>query len=556
MIIRVALVLLLFFTLKPAAAEHLPGGSLTYTCLGGNYFEVKLSLMRECSGSAMIPQSLNFSNSCGVVFDVADLQPVQIPYPSQICAADSLNTTCAGGTLPGFELYEFTTEIYLSPCNYWTIAWSICCRQPTINVQSTPGIYLETRLDNIADSCNTSPVFDHNGVPRVCIGQPVNYNAGATDPDGTRMEYMFIDARFASPSPVSVNYVFPNYGGEPVAGMSIDELGQISFTPSQQGYIIVTVQVDEYDENDVWIGSVMRDFPFLVTTCENTVPSAASGMITSSSGNIGITGDRSFEMCSGGTGCVSIEFTDPDVGGSLSIWTNADPILSGAAVEFGGTNPLTATICWQDLAVLTGSYSFVITVQDDACPTSGATSFVYTAVVADAPSAGTDNSIEVCARSPAFSLLDSLLGAPTSGGIWTLPDGSTHSGTFVGTMDVAGVYEYEVAVGGCIDSAQLAITFLPETDSTCILISVPEMELETVSIHPNPTNGKITIESRENFDPQLVILDPQGRMITSIQLDPTSRELMLPDRMTNGIYFLRGSLRSGRPFLIRTVLQR
>ncbi len=558
MIPRIAFAFLFALVLKPAVAEHLPGGSITYTCLGGNYFEVKLSLMRECSGFPMIAQSLHFTNSCGVVFDVSNIAPVQVPLPSQLCASDSLNTTCSGGAIAGFELYEFATEIYLSPCNYWTISWSICCRQPSVNIQSTPGLYLETRIDNETDPCNNSPVFNHNGVPRVCIGQPVNFDAGATDPDGSRMEYSLIDARFASPSPVSVNYVFPNYGGEPVAGMALDVYGQITFTPTQQGYIVVAVQVDEYDTNDVWIGSVMCDFPFLVTTCSNPAPDAAAGTIVSSSGSTTITGDRSFAMCNASDGCVTIEFTDPDQGQTLSIWNNIDQILPGASIETTGTDPLSVVICWTDLDLPAGDRVFVITVEDDACPANGARSFVYTATVNDVPSAGIDNAILVCPQAPTFALLDSLGGEPSSGGTWTTPDGNVHSGNFLASTDPAGVYGYEVGEGECITSAQLTISFLPETDSLCVLISVPEIGLHAVSVHPNPSTGQIVLESREPIDDGLTILDLQGRKVTTITgLQAGVRsEVIFPGNLVNGTYAVHGKFRSGGQFMFRVVLQR
>ncbi|MDQ3101749.1 MAG: hypothetical protein M3R08_10215, partial [Bacteroidota bacterium] len=491
--LRYAFALLLFFSLKPLMADHLPGGSLTYKCNGGNMYELKLSLLRACSGFQMVPQTLHLTNSCGVVFDVANIPPVEVPISDQICEADSANSLCSGGAMIGFELYEFVTTQFLSPCDYWTVSWSICCRPPTVNVQSIPGIYIETTIYNVTDSCNNSPVFNHNGVPRVCVGQVVNFDASATDPDGTRLEYQFIDARYASPSPVSVNYVFPNYGGEPIAGMTLDQgTGQVTFTPPQEGYVVVAVQVNEYNSANGLIGSVMRDFPFLVETCSNQAPTADSGSINATSGGVTISGPRALNLCSGNPGCATIEFTDPDAGGTLSIWTNVDAILPGSTVEVSGTDPLNVNLCWDEVPASTGADFFVITVMDDACSIRGARSYVYTLQISAAPYAGLDGSAISCELAQPINMLDSLQGEPPAGGQWTDPLGAAHSEYFLGNLDQPGTYTYTITEGTCAGTAELLVDLLSVEDSLCIFLEVPEHALEMIDIYPNPTTGIIT----------------------------------------------------------------
>lgn len=557
MILRSLFVIVLFAMLKPLMAEHLPGGSITYTCLGGNYFEIKLQLMRECSGFAMIPQDLHFTNTCGVVFDVSDIPPVLVDHPSQICPAEQGNSTCSGGVLPGYELYEFTTELYLSPCSYWTIFWSICCRQTTLNVQSIPGLYIETQIDNVADSCNSSPIFDHNSVPRVCVGQPVNYNAGATDPDGTRLEYSFIDARFASPTPVSVNYVFPNYGGEPIAGMALDQYGQITFTPTEQGYIVVVVKIDEYNADDEWIGSVMRDFPFFVTTCEDLTPAADSGALTATSGSASIEGDRALRFCTGSSACATIEFTDPDDGQTLSIWSNVDSILPGASIETSGTDPLTVNICWNEQEIAAGSYSFVITVMDDACPIMGARSFVYTVDVAEPPYAGLNGTAIACELALPFTMLDSLEGAPPTGGSWTDPQGAAHWGTFTGSIDPPGTYIYSVTEGACTGTAELLVEFLPVDDSLCILLAIADHERVTMNVHPNPSTGLVILEGVISDGSPLLLFDVHGRLVWQVAIAKDEAvQITLPQELSDGIYSLIVNDASGMQFRSRLILQR
>ena len=550
----------------PLFAEHLPGGTISYTCLGGNYFQIKLSLWRECSGNAMIAQKLHFVNTCGVVFSSANLTPVLVEGPVQICDQEQQNTNCQGGALTGFERYEFTIdEIFLSPCDSWTIYWSICCRPVSVNVQSIPGLYIETRIANVTEACNSSPQFEHTGIPRVCVNETVNYNAGVMDTDGNRIAYSLIDARQAmsiAPNPLvvnSVNYVFPNYGGEPVVGMTLDPAtGQIQFTPTTIGYVIVAVQVDEYNADDEWIGSIMLDFPFYVEACSNTSPAIGSGTITASSGSAEISGDRSFSTCASGSGCVTIAFADADASQNVSLWSNVDHRLPGATMQITGTNPVQAEICWDVIDLPAGSYFFVITAMDDACPVRGMRSYVFEVEI-EGPDAGSNNTALACELALEFALIDSLAGTPMPGGYWTDPDGSGHSGYFNGSTDQPGPYLYTVTEGACTDTSTLVIEFLPPEDSLCILMPVGERNAPEFSIHPNPTTGQVIFAYSGSIGAPFELFDARGVHIGRIGNVRSSQgmvELRLPADLANGPYTLHTFSGTGVPLVARVLLTR
>ena len=49
-------------------ATHVPGGNITYKCVGGNNYIVTLTVFEDCSGAVTVPntpQTLTVSNSCG-----------------------------------------------------------------------------------------------------------------------------------------------------------------------------------------------------------------------------------------------------------------------------------------------------------------------------------------------------------------------------------------------------------------------------------------------------------------------------------------------------------
>jgi hypothetical protein len=56
-----------FFIQTDTFATHIMGGDITYTCLGGNTYEVQLSIFRDCNGISMGSQeTINLvSPTCG-----------------------------------------------------------------------------------------------------------------------------------------------------------------------------------------------------------------------------------------------------------------------------------------------------------------------------------------------------------------------------------------------------------------------------------------------------------------------------------------------------------
>jgi hypothetical protein len=540
--LRTALLLLLL-NASMLRAEHLPGGSITYECLGNNTYTVTLTLFRECSGEAMIPQTLDLTNDCGVVFSLTDLQPLEVANVSPLCPAEAANSSCSGGSLIGIEVYTYQQTLFLSPCNAWTISWSTCCRQTSVNVTGNPGLYIEARLNNQGGTCNSSPAFTDQGIPFACVGQAMVYDPGAVEPDGNTYRFRFIEARYATPEPLPVSYQFPFYGLEPFTGMLVDETtGSITFTPTVQGYIVTVVQVDEYDANEQWIGSVMRDFTFLVRACSNTQPDAAAGTITSVTGTGSQDGDRSVRACANGVVCFSMAFTDPDPGQSVSIITNAAVALPGATISTSGADPLEVEICWDADSAMTGVRYFTIQALDDACPVRGMRSFTYRVTVEAPPEPIVDGEALACPQTTPFALMDSLGTYPTEPGTWTGPTGAAHSGFLLPATDPPGIYTFTVeSFPGCRTSADVVVTYLPPQDTLCSLVSVSERTTREAVLYPNPTAGLLHLRGLGHTDQRTArIVDLQGRTVGRVALPGTSTEtrIHLPETLANGGYLL------------------
>ena len=169
---------------------------------------------------------------------------------------------------------------------------------------------------------------------------------------------------------------------------------------------------------------------------------------------------------------------NPGVGGSLSI-CSTDPAedlvnsLTGTP-EAGGTwTPALASGSGVFDPVLDnpGTYTYTLT---NSCGSASSTVEVSTTPAANA---GTATTLNICEDATVFSLGDSLLGNPDSGGTW---DPSLNSGSdlFDPSIDIAGTYVYTVtnSCGSATQELLINFTPLPNAGLNSTLIICPTGE--------------------------------------------------------------------------------
>lgn len=344
---------------------------------------------------------MSFTSTCGGSVN-ATLAAVMNPVTglpetniSQLCSTDSLNSTCFnGGTLPGMQMYTYEAIVVLSPaCDTWTMGWSTCCRNPTVNVptSNSDGVYIQATMNSATQPCNNSPQFTAQPIPYVCINQPVSYSYGVVEPDGDSLVYSLIAGLESAILPLL-------YGGGytaavPITGMTIDsQTGQLNFTPTVLGNFIVVVMVEEFDSNGNLLGTVMRDVQFVVQNCVNIVltPPTTMGTLTGQGNQIG---PMAVELCEGSQMCVEFTYSDPDLSDTITVTSNNTAVLPGSTFTTVGTNPVTATLCW---TAQPGSPTFnAVNIQtnDGACPIAGIASSVVEVHVITSTYAGPDQTI-------------------------------------------------------------------------------------------------------------------------------------------------------------------
>ncbi|HEY0977307.1 MAG TPA: hypothetical protein VGE21_07530, partial [Flavobacteriales bacterium] len=439
-----------------ARAMHFSGSSITWQCLGGNQYLITLDIFLDCTGVALLEQTINIASDCGMAPDPIVLAPPPPVEVSQLCPAALPNSTCNGGPYAGINHYQLQTVVDLPPCDSWHFTWSLCCRNNTENLVGQQGMYAEGVLNNAVSACDDSPQFPDQTLQYVCVDQPVFYNPGANDPDGDHLVYSLIEARRVVAGDVEPVVYQPGFSGaEPVPGITIDPTtGQLVFTPPSIGQYVVVMLVEEYDTAGNLIGSVMRDMIFVVRACATGSTPTAGGPVTifdpadptNPNSNVGVvTGSgNSVLVCEGTPFCVNVTFQDADAGTVLQLTSQAAALLPGATFSVSGTNPAVGTICWTPDAALS-PVNVLVFANDGNCPIQNSASVAVNITTSDLgppPDPGTNGSLQLCGGGPPVDLYLQLGGTPDPGGSWTGPGGGAHGSSFNPTLDPPGVYTY------------------------------------------------------------------------------------------------------------------
>lgn len=357
--------------------SHIPGGNITYTCLGGNNYHVTLTLFEECYTAFEMntAKTISIENTCTGVIQTVTLNNTMFQFEvSDICPAEADSSICKTGSIPGFFMHRWEGNVTLTgTCNRWNIIYNTCCRNEAVNlVGISSNYYIVTTLNNAVSGCNSSPVVNDLRVPTFCVGQPVAYSLNALDPDGHELHYHLTGA-LTGPGLI-VPYVTGYTGNQPVIGIQIDTLsGLLTFTPGIQGKFQISIRVEEYDAYGNKIGYLLHDMQFYFENCTNVPPQYPAGGLTNVSGTGTQSNLNTIDICAGGTVCFDLSFSDADTVDTLTVTSNLLSVFPGAVMNVSGTNPVLVNVCLTTLATSNQFYSVSFIARDNACPANGVT---------------------------------------------------------------------------------------------------------------------------------------------------------------------------------------
>jgi len=447
-------------------ADHVSGANITYQCTeNANEYEVTLTLYRDCSGIGVADSvPINIDNNCGFPYAPLMLYLVDFEEVSQICPAEQDNSTCNDGVLPGMEEYTFRNTIILpDTCDSWIFSYLVCARNPLVNLDGSSCLYVESTLNSATQACNNTLTVNSQPIPYICNNLPVTYDLGVQEPDGDSLVFTLVDA--LTTGAVSTVYMAGYTGNNPIPGITLNpSTGEIAFTPTTIGNFVVVIQIEEYNENGLLLGTVLHEFQFVVQNCLNSPPVAPSTItnFTNFGTNSVFFNTNEIIACTNDQFCFDVTFSDPDTLDSIVLSSNILEILPEATFIQTGSNPAIATICWDYQGGYTGSL-ISIYASDQACPILGFSTFVVDLHLPPAFYPGEDSTISFCNSIGEINLFDYLGGYHESGGIWFDPNFDTINPIVLTDTIISGIYNYVLysAPGqtSCVssDSAQLII---------------------------------------------------------------------------------------------------
>lgn len=267
-------------------ATHIVGGELNYRCLTGNFYEISLTVFRDCQNG--VPP-FDAQASIGI-FNSSNMLVTQLLIP--FMGDDTLNATLFDSCLvipPDVCVHRTTymDTIFLPfLTGGYQLAYQRCCRNYTIINIQTPdqtGATYYTQISELAlTTCNSNPVFNAWPPIYICAGKPIVFNHSATDYDGDSLVYELCapfegavvnNSMPQPPNPPpydSIIWQFPFSTTNMMGGTDLlkinSQTGLLTGTPTLTGQYVVGICVKEY-RNGVLISSTKRDFQYNVGVC-------------------------------------------------------------------------------------------------------------------------------------------------------------------------------------------------------------------------------------------------------------------------------------------------
>lgn len=276
-------------------ASHIVGGELTYRCLGGDVYEIKLDIYQDCLSGQ--PDAIKQDTPAFVGILDLDIQGGaymrdSLKATSRQLVPPNFNNSCVNNPPPTCLWKVSFVKTYRLPANTrgYRIAYVRCCRNATIGNILFPSETGATYFVDIPPAqqgagCNNSATFKNFPPQIICINNPLVYDHSAFDADGDSLTYEFCESYeggnnfdpkpFPERSFPGVVTYTPGYSpGRPIAGSPALQInptsGLISGTPNQLGRYVVTVCCNEW-RNGQLINTVKREFQFVITNCSKAV---------------------------------------------------------------------------------------------------------------------------------------------------------------------------------------------------------------------------------------------------------------------------------------------
>jgi hypothetical protein len=359
-------------------ASHLSGAFITYTHVSGNTYDIKLELLRDCTGVTFLgTENIAVSSASQGYSTIVTLDTTGaggVTNAGVLCLTGQNTCTNPAAIAPGYEYWHYAGQVTLpSTANDWYFVYSNCCRPMNVNNLSSTSYTVYAFLDN--------SVAPNNGVQfqnafNVLSGTGVNNitNLSSFETDGDSLHYSLttpLDINISTNCLYNPGYSLANPFSTNGSITINAQTGVLNYTNSMIENDVIAVKVDEY-RNGVLIGTCLKDIMLNFIPGGNITPTAS-----------GIGGGASFiytyNVCPGGAG-VNFNINSSDANTADSTRLEYIPNLTNAVFTTNtGVQNQTGTLTWTPTVADVSStpYLFNVKVYDNACPMNGENTFTY-----------------------------------------------------------------------------------------------------------------------------------------------------------------------------------
>lgn len=356
-------------------ATHIVGASMGYTCQSPGTFRIYLDLWVEC-GALPAPafKIYTINSSCSPTWTDTLFLESEVEM-GQLCGAQASNSVCRGGALPSVLWRRYERVITLPvACSDWEFSIEHCCRHNSNNLAGMEPMYTSTLLNSLKSPCNTSPEWTTQHVVKyVCLNQEAAVNFGTVFGDADSTAYSLVAGR--SSDTTTIAYDTGYSGASPIPGITIHpQTGQLRFTPTLLGELLLVVQADEYSRDDgSLLGTTQYDAIINVISCTNQTPTAESTGVSNVTGGATKLSPWEISAQRDSSFCFDVVFEDPDAGDNLFVLSNVGGAFLNSTFNWTGSNPATLEVCVSMLSSDTLPQVISVLAKDDNCPFSAIT---------------------------------------------------------------------------------------------------------------------------------------------------------------------------------------
>lgn len=361
-------------------ATHLMGMDISYTYAGmatGNNicYTVTLQVYLDCDGEAAEPEYEALISSPTNGSFLATLDYVSNEFISPICDDSLVTFDCA--TQLGVYVHTYQGTVCVpNGTGIWDVSITDAFMNEDVSNLVAPlltEMHIETSL--ISYTSNSSPIFNNYGVQFFCNSDTNCVDLGATDPNGNTLQYSLITPQTSSSGTATYNAGYNN--SNPFDGfISIDQSsGELCFYTALEQYAVVHIQIDELNSSGVVINSTTRAVQIIIEDCTNENP-----ILSDLEGDFDSYFVKDTIMCNQPV-WLTINGYDPDASDLLTMsgYSNNSSLNSAITVNNNGTALPSLEISGWIPPVSTNdvTYTFDVTLTDDACPYNATVSGSY-----------------------------------------------------------------------------------------------------------------------------------------------------------------------------------